>query len=172
MRYLLILGLVFASAVSAATYKWVDKDGNVHYSDTPVEGAERVDLPEPMVFSAPEASDGRRTKTEEPAEEDAAGYTEFRFISPVQEQVFWAAGGEISVQMAVQPALRPGHEIRLYLDGTLSANPDGLAATLAGVWRGAHTLRAVIVDASGATVATAGPVTFHVKQHSIKNPKP
>ena len=157
------------------TYKWVDKDGNVHYSDQPVEGAEPVKLPEPTTFDAPEVRPGSMPRTDEreqPAKADTvAGYTDFGFISPKQDQVFWATGGEVPVQLSLRPGLREGHVINLYFNGELTASPmTGLGTTLQEAWRGAHTVRAVIVDAAGKEVASAGPVTFHVKQRSIANP--
>ena len=51
MRYLtftatLILSVALASAATASEiYKWTDEDGNVHYTDTPVnESSERLDI--------------------------------------------------------------------------------------------------------------------------------
>ncbi|HEX6929207.1 MAG TPA: DUF4124 domain-containing protein [Gammaproteobacteria bacterium] len=176
MRYfLLLLALLFMNAaVPAETYKWVDKDGNVHYSDTPVEGAETVELPEPTTFNAPDLPDRPSPSDETDSEEAAAAaYTGFAFISPKQDQVFWAAGGEIPVQLDVKPLLRQTHQIRLFYNGELvSGFPSRSAGTtLTGVYRGAHTVRAEIVDWTGDAVATAGPVTFHVKQRSIQNPQ-
>lgn len=41
MKFIILLLIVFYPVVSfAAVYKWVDESGRVHYSDTPVKGAE------------------------------------------------------------------------------------------------------------------------------------
>lgn len=171
--FLLFAALV-ASGALAGTYKWVDKDGNVHYSDQPVEGAEEVELPEPTTFDAPPAPRLAPSPSEadqEPQDEDF--YQQFTFISPKEEQVFWATGGEIPVHLALSPALRSGDSVQLYLDGELvePAPLAGLGTTLTGVYRGAHTVRAVVVTQDGRELAVAGPVTFHVKQRSIANPQ-
>lgn len=176
MRNLLLITMLLLVPVAlAGTYKWVDKDGNVHYSDKPVEGAEAVELPEPMVFDAPQVQprasrqgdEGEEKKPEQP------GYTDFNFISPKDDQVFWATGGEVPVQLGIKPGLRPGHRVLLYFDGELTEESPmaGLGTTLTDAFRGAHTVRAVVVNPAGDEIAIAGPVTFHVKQHSVANPR-
>lgn len=47
MKYKLLIGLVTLLSVvpvSAKVYKWVDENGQVHYSDTPQRGAETVNV--------------------------------------------------------------------------------------------------------------------------------
>lgn len=40
-----LMALALSTTVGASEiYKWTDDDGNVHYTDTPVEGAERLDI--------------------------------------------------------------------------------------------------------------------------------
>lgn len=160
-------------AVAGKLYKWVDEDGNVHYSDSPVEGAEAVDLPEPTTFDAPRVSPRPARPAPEEDPSAAFGYTEFEFISPKQDQVFWATGGEIPVQLDLVPPLQPGHELNLYFNGELTPDSPlaGLGTTLTGVYRGAHTIRAVIVGPDGEEIAATETVTFHVKQRSIANPR-
>lgn len=176
MRYLLPIALLMLVPVAlAGTYKWVDKDGNVHYSDKPVEGAEPVELPEPMVFDSPKLQPraSRPDNESEKRKPEQPGYADFNFISPKEDQVFWATGGEVPVQLAIKPGLRPGHRVLLYFNGELTEDPPmaGLGTTLTGAFRGAHTVRAVVVNPAGDEIATAGPVTFHIKQRSIANPR-
>jgi hypothetical protein len=44
-----LTGLLLAGAASAGVYKWVDKDGKVHYSDKPVAGAQEQQIRAPGV---------------------------------------------------------------------------------------------------------------------------
>lgn len=169
MRTILSVALVLLVPFAAAgTYKWVDKDGNVHYSDTPVKGAEEVDLPEPMVFDAPEVAP-LPPPDAEAAEEKPFNYKTFAFISPKQDQVFWNTAGAIPVQLDLEPGLQSGHEVQLYFRGE-RIDMNGLGTTLTEVYRGAWTIRAVVVGRDGKEIVAAGPVTFHVKQQSIANP--
>lgn len=177
MRTLIFIlaALLAAFAAHAGTYKWIDKDGKVHYSDTPPpQGAEEVELPKPTTFDAPEVSIPP-ARNADPDEPGARGYERFDFISPKQDQVFWATGGDIPVQLALQPGLRREHALALYFNGE-QIPLAGLGTTLTGVFRGAHTLRAVIVGADGAEFASTPTITFHVKQQSIPQqtarPKP
>ncbi|HEX7047354.1 MAG TPA: DUF4124 domain-containing protein [Gammaproteobacteria bacterium] len=167
LSFLIVLALL-APLAAAGTYKWVDKDGNVHYSDTPVKGAEEVDLPEPMVFDAPDVAP-LPPPDAEAAETEPFNYKTFAFISPKQDQVFWNTAGTIPVQLDLEPRLQQGHEVQLYFRGE-RIDMTGLGTTLTEVYRGAWTIRAVVVGPDGKEIATAGPVTFHVKQHSIANP--
>lgn len=166
--FLIFVALFIAAPAVAGTYKWVDKNGNVHYSDTPPpEGAEEVELPKPMTFDAPDVAP--RPEPPERNEDPASAYRTLEFISPKQDQVFWATGGEIPARLSVEPALRRGHRVQLFLDGELTPDSPlaGLGATLTGVFRGAHTLRAVIVDVDGNELFASPTVTFHVKQRAI-----
>lgn len=163
-----LLAVALPLVALAGTYKWVDKNGNVHYSDTPPpEGAQEVELPKPMTFEAPDVP--HRPAPDRVEAEAAPAYRRFEFISPKQDQVFWAVGGEVPVQLAVEPALRDGDRVQLFVNGELTANSPlgGLGTTLTDVYRGAHSLRAVIVDVDGNEILSTAPVTFHVKQRSI-----
>lgn len=176
MRYLIILltVLLLTPAVMAGAYKWVDKDGNVHYSDTPVDGAEPVQLPPPATYEAPQLPPRQRAEPGEQAKDDTkADFAQLAFVSPRQDQVFWATGGDIPVYVSIKPGLLPDHRLNLYFNGVLTKNSPlpGPGTTLTGVQRGAHTLRAVILDASGEQLAASETVTFHVKQRSILNPQ-
>lgn len=44
---LVIIVLVAGSLSRAEMYTWTDKDGSVHFSDTPVAGAQKKSMPEP-----------------------------------------------------------------------------------------------------------------------------
>lgn len=176
-RYYLLhvlLGLLLACSAGAATYKWVDKDGKVHYSDTPVEGAERVDLPSLPTYAAPVAPKQKSSKIQEDNadtgaddEGDASAYTSLAFISPKPDQVFWATGGKLPVQLDLKPALQKGDRIDLYLNGSKVESLTGLGTTLTEVYRGAHSLRAVVVGPDGAAKLSAESGTFYIKQQSI-----
>jgi len=45
MRLALIFSLLLFTVLSqAAVYKWIDKDGKVHYSDKPIENSDVVEF--------------------------------------------------------------------------------------------------------------------------------
>lgn len=178
--FLFAVILATVGGVAAGTYKWVDEEGNVHYSDQPVEGAEEVNLPKIPTYDAPvdkaelerRREERRARADEEDEKEDEAGaaYREFHFISPKPDQVFWALGGKLPVQLSLKPALKPGDRVVLFLNGQQVANLQGLGTTLNEVYRGAYSLRAVVQGPDGAAKISTESGPFYVKQQSIANP--
>ena len=54
----LLLCCLAATAVLGDTlYKWVDSQGNVHYSDKPQPGAQKLTLPKATTYTAPTAGE-------------------------------------------------------------------------------------------------------------------
>ncbi|MDH5275922.1 MAG: DUF4124 domain-containing protein, partial [Gammaproteobacteria bacterium] len=145
----LLLALVLGSA---DVYRWVDADGQVHFSDRPVQGAERITL-----TASPPASPARNASpiisTEARDDEPPAaitGYQSLTITRPTQEQVLWNIEGQLDVAAEVQPALQPGHALRFHLDGRMMLAEAGASqARFSEVFRGEHTLRVDAVDASG-----------------------
>lgn len=163
--------LVLPAAHAGKLYKWVDENGTVHYSDSPREGAKEINPDEFVgVYEAPSLPPPRPRA--EASQDQAPAYRSIEFISPKQDQVFWAAGGEIPVYIKLQPPLADGHTLRLFLNGNMVREKlHSTSTTLTDVWRGAHTLRVVVEDAIGQELAASETITFHVKQRSLANPQ-
>lgn len=165
--------LLLAALPAAATevYRWVDADGQVHYSDQWRPGAEKIRLQETAVFSAPKVA------ATAPAAKAAAGappagrYGSLEIASPAQEEVLWNIEGQLRVSVRVNPGLQPGHGLRLYLDGAAQDLPPGSTEIqLKDVFRGVHTLKAQVVNEAGTVLIESQPTTFSVRQTSIANP--
>ncbi len=176
MRSLALLACLLAGMALASTevYRWVDKDGVVHFSDRPSEGAERVELPDAQTFSAPPVQPraSRSSSTTTGTDEDVFRYEEFDFVNPRQEEVLWNIEGQLDVSMRLQPRLQTGHQVSLYLDdepvGGMRQNR--LQVRLTDLSRGLHVLRAEIRDVTGLVLIKTQPRTFSVQQTSILNP--
>jgi hypothetical protein len=169
---LLVLALLAAPAFAGQTvWKWVDDKGVTHYSDRPVQGAQRVeisvgsradtvqDLPSPSSSS---------TRTPAPV----TNYREFEIWKPGNDDSVVNSGGVVDVRMRIDPVLQPGHSIYLYLDGRLVEDfPAGaLEGSLKDVPRGVHSLIAVIQDRAGKRLQETAPVRFNVRQESVAQP--
>lgn len=170
--FLLAVCLVVTPAVGEEAYRWVDENGVIHYSDTPFPGAERVELGEVQTFSAPTAPD-RPSPPSPSAGQDAAMdlYPTFRIVQPAPEQTIRDNSGTLDVSLEVEPRIRTGHRLELFLNGQ---SVDGIPRattrfTIDGVPRGEHTLRAELRDGSGNPVAESPTVRFFVMQTSIQN---
>lgn len=170
LAFLLLAALLSPPAVSQEIYRWVDKNGVVHYSDQPGPGAERVTItgtvarpPAPDETPALYQSDRRQ----EPA--TASTVRSLSISSPANDEAFFGSDASVSVALELDGELQPGQEVALFLDGR-RVPTDGLSTTLTGVGRGTHFLRAAVLDESGSPVITSGQITFHVRQASIATP--
>lgn len=174
----LLIALTAGTAHAATVWKWVDANGVTHYSDRPVEGAEAIELssaqsiplatpraPAPSTrASGPQSSSAAERGTAQP-------YTRFDVTSPGQQETLWNIEGTLEVSVAIEPVLQNGHRLDVYLDG----QRQNLAATtptftVPEVYRGVHTLQAVVVDDAGNEVLRSLAVTFMVQQTSLLNP--
>jgi Domain of unknown function (DUF4124) len=173
MRYLLLFAvLVLGSAGAAEVYRWVDKDGVVHYSDQWQPGAETIRLQNsPTYRGRNSAADGAPPEAPPDPESANTGYRELTILSPAQEEVLWNTGGKLRVSLQVTPSLQAGDRLRLFLDGTERELPAGsTGVNLEDVYRGVHTLIAEVVNQQGAVQVKSAPTTFVVRQTSVAQP--
>ncbi len=155
-------------ALADEAYVWTDEDGVVHYSDRPQPGAKRVELQAPNASrasarrGADEADDGDDT-----AEQAAPfRYESFEVASPGPEETLWNIEGTLNVTLALTPALRPEHQIRVYFDG----NPRLVNSTtfqIDEVWRGVHNLQAEVLDETGNMMIRSRTNRFYVQQNTV-----
>jgi hypothetical protein len=179
-KWLILLSALSVSSVSGApAWTWVDASGTVHYSDTPVPGAKQIELPGAQSFaganrslpatSAANANSAARA-TPQPAQ-PATAYRTFNIVSPGQQETLWNVGATLNVQVLVEPRLQPNHRIDVFIDGQRrNLNVTGTQLAVPDVFRGIHTMQAVIVDQRGTEVLRSLATTFMVQQTSIQNP--
>ncbi len=163
--------LVSGIVAAAEVFRWVDDDGQVHYSDRPQEGAESVILPEAQTFTAPVIERSRRTADDAKAEA-ASNYRKLTITRPADGQAAWDNPGDVAVALSLAPKLQSQHTVVLYMDGETagSSSSGDLTFNLTGVLRGTHALRAVVQDATGNSLIESSPVTFTVHKTSVLNP--
>ncbi len=170
LRAVFMFFCLFATGAAAAqeAYRWVDEDGVVHYSDRFREGAEIVQLPSSNVTTvrrvpkrSAEAADAK-----DKAEEPANGYASIEIVSPQAEETLWNIEGVLNVSVVLQPGLRPGHQVRAYLDGEMQPM-SGTNFQLQEVWRGVHNIQVEVVDATGKVMIRSQPNRFYVQQNTV-----
>jgi hypothetical protein len=172
MRSLLILaGLAMSLAASAQEiYRWVDKDGIVHYADQPgSDKAVLITVIEPNSFESADAPANAAT-TEEPEDVDAPAYRSLSITSPTPDQVFFGADAVVTATADLDGTLEPDHSVVFFLNGE-RRDADGLSLELPNLPRGSYFLRASILDAAGKPVISSPQTTFHVRQPSINSPQ-
>ena len=174
MRILLILaGMALSlAAASQEIYRWVDKNGQVHYSDQPDSpNAELINVIEPNAYEAVDAAQASSSGEAEEADEPGVSpYDSLSIVQPTPEQVFLGSDVVVTVVADLQGTLRPDHSVVFFLNGNRRQG-DGLSAEFSGLARGTYFLRASILDQNGDPVVTSQQTNFHVRQASTKNPQ-
>jgi hypothetical protein len=164
-----------AAALQAAqTWRWVDANGVVHYSDVPVPGAEPMDLGSRVV--TPKNPDAPRPVTNVPqasqaAEPSARPYARCVVSAPANEQNFQGVQA-ITVSLDILPALQAGHRVEVVMNGqAISGWPaDASSYTLPEVYRGSYILNVRVLDALGRQLCAGAPSSFHVRQATLYSP--
>jgi hypothetical protein len=173
-----LLAALAAPAHGAATqmWVWVDSNGVTHYSDRPVPGAKLISVAtmEPSEDARPAAP--RPTtppaSTPRPPQQSTGQYQVLEIFQPAENETFFGADAAVVVRIRSEPDLMSGDRMRLYLDGNLvDGEPTALEYSLSGLERGAHSLRAQIVDAQGKPKMLSDPRMIHMRQNTVIEPR-
>jgi len=170
-KWLILLSALSATSVSAApAWTWVDADGQVHFSDRPVPGARQVEL-QGAQGCGPSPAPPALTAGAGPTGTAQAPYRAINIVSPAEQETLWNIGGNLNVQLQFEPPLAVGHRFYLALDGARrDLSTTNLRQTLPNVFRGAHTLQVVVIDAAGTELLRSSARNFVVQQASVQNP--
>ncbi len=182
MRILLILaGLTLSlAAASQEIWRWVDKNGTVHFADQPgAPNAELITVLEPntsdsgsgaedsSAAGASTAASAGATPEESP---EVQPYDTLSIVSPTPDQVFFGADAAVTVAAELGGTLRPDHSIVFFVNGNRRP-ANSLSMELTDLDRGSYFLRASILDGNGKQVITSQQTTFHVREPSIRSPQ-
>ena len=177
MRILLILaGLALSlAAASQEIYRWVDKDGIVHYADQPGSAnAELINVIEPNAYEGAAATPGDNSGSASDSNANASAtvspYVSLSIVSPTPDQVFFGGDAVVTVSADLQGTLQPDHQVVFFLNGNRKP-AEGLSTELSGLDRGTYFLRASVLDQDGKPVISSQQIQFHVRQPSIKSPQ-
>lgn len=170
---LTFLSLALALAVDASeaqtVYKLVDKQGNIVFSDTPVTGAEAVEIqPTSTVTMAP-------VKLPAETAPDASmpvGYQKVVINTPSNEAVFSNHPGPVIIAGSSTPPLKSGHKYRFLINGAPTAPLAEPHYALEQAERGDYSVILEIVDSNLHAVAQSRSITFYMKKHSKLFKKP
>jgi Domain of unknown function (DUF4124) len=153
---------------ATTTYRWVDAQGVVHYSDTPQPGAQKLEIAPAQTFQPaplPTTQSGREIGPR------ADEYT--CLITQPQSQQSIYAPETVPVSVQLSPELRSGDRVQVTFDGTAVSPVDdsGLDFQIDMPIRGQHEVTATVVDSNGKTVCTTPSVTFYVRRPSVLAPQ-
>ncbi len=171
--------LIATTALAQVAYTWVDKDGVVHFSDTPNQGAKTISLPNlessapaPKVESteslAPQANAAQKPTTEKKTKTDKPLPLSLTMLTPQHDETIRSNSGVINIQLEANRKLGIGEQLQLILDGKPYGAPQSrLTWQLNNIDRGTHTL-AVKAKRSGKLIASTSPITVHLHRASVK----
>ena len=166
---LVLIGLLATASALAQAYRWVDEDGITHFSDVPVEGAERIELSEyskntgARVFNTA----ARNSAPDEAAADAPFRYESFTVASPGPEETLWNIEGVLNVTLALTPGLQSGHQVRVYFDGE-QRMVSGTSFQIDEVFRGVHNIQAEVIDNTGRLMIRSDPNRFYVQQNVVR----
>ena len=165
------LGLLCATALAdngtTTVYKWVDAQGVVHYSDQPHPNAQKLEVRGAQTFSAPPVPQSSASAPVE-AQPSGPAYDSCSIAQPSDQQMLMNVYNTTAV-VQTSPPLRPGDQVHLFVDG--KQIPGSGTSFSFPVFRGQHSVQAVIEDNTGQIVCETASVTFFVHQPSIQNPQ-
>ena len=171
MKRILILLVLFACQANAEIYKSINADGEVVYTDTPTQGAEKLTMPALPTYTPPPAPASSFTPVQAP--ENADFYKTFVIVSPANEETIRNNLGILNIEAQLTPALqvRQKHRVQFFLNGEPYGTPIGKTSlTISNLDRGDYTLSATVVDADGEALISTGDIVLYMKRHSILNP--
>jgi len=155
------------SAHSTTVYKKYDSNGNLVFSDEPFEGAEAIDV-QPIPTINLHLPKNIPTSNTPPSPIATDTYKSLSITSPKAESSIVNTAGTSTLSVTSSPDLQNDHKYKLLLNGEAKGTQNSNSFALTGLFRGAHTAVVQIVKSSGEVVKVSSPVTFYVRQHSIR----
>jgi len=162
-----------ARAGSPTLYKTVDANGVVPYSDQPSPGAQKISV-NAQPLSSPGSSSSSTYQTDSPATRSPSAapaaplHPSCEIAEPKPEQVYFDTQ-TVTVRMRLDPPALASLTTVLTFDGT-EIEGDGRSFVLNPVYRGEHSVAAVVHDATGAVACQTSSVTFYVRDASLLQP--
>jgi len=152
------------SLAAQKVYRVVDEQGRVTFTDNPERGGEAVVLaPLPSVSSSSPVSSPAASQ---PSQKRSPGppfmpYDRFTIAYPAHKARLNSAA--TAVEIALSPALRDDHQLRLRLNGEINQSAmHSNAFWIANLPAGVHQLQAELLDAQGRVRHQTPMVRFHV----------
>lgn len=158
MRFIALYLLFFLTAATQADiYQSNDQQGHPSYSDQPSDDSKVITLTPTNTIKAVEPIPYRATT---PAQIPAAIYEHLRIESPRNDSLIGNGLYPFNVTLSLQPALKSGHSIVLFIDGKVQSKGQLLSRQVASIERGKHQLEAKVVDSNGKTLITSPVITL------------
>lgn len=160
----MLASLWLTSTAVATVYKWIDKNGVVHYSDKPVPGATPVVVAPAQTYQAPKPIAAKPAQNNPVAgvSTEELGCT---LQTPIDGQTF-ANTTSVVFNFAGPKGTTPVLELD---NRRFTAKPNGIAIVVEPIVRGEHAARMVFLRAGGAVLCSTPRIKFVVRQPGLLN---
>ncbi|MFJ4141897.1 DUF4124 domain-containing protein [Pseudomonas sp. NPDC089734] len=160
------LSLMSILPATADVYTYIDANGNRVFTDQPHKNAKRVEIPPSnnMTGSPPT----RTVSPPKPKVKAIFHYQLLRILAPEPDTAVRSQSGDMIVTVTSEPALQPGHNYRLLLDGQVVGQPGRSPVfSLSNIDRGTHQLSVEIFDELGRVLEKTPNQPFHMLRISL-----
>ena len=160
----IILLLIFSATAHAELYKKVDEQGNVTYSDVPSGTAKPVQPPGLTTYGTPAQHKQTGKKSADTPKPATTNYTTAVIASPANDEALRDNNGNLTVKINLEPQLdiQAGNKLVLLLDQKSAAVAQTPEIALKDVERGAHALKAQVIDATGRVLKESAEINFQM----------
>jgi hypothetical protein len=164
LNLLFVINLVYADI-----YKWVDSSGGVHYSDTPEQGAQRIELPGIQSFSPADPANSKSDENQTVEGLNAEKYYKsLSIVQPTDQATIRNNQGSVLVNADIEPALKPENLLQIIFDGNPWGKPQpNLSFGFNNINRGTHTIAVQVLDKNGNMLLTSKPVQFFMQRPRV-----
>jgi hypothetical protein len=158
-------------ARAVTVYKWVDSHGVIHYSDQPHQNAKKLDIVGAQTFTPPPVPPAAEESAPSEPSAPVHAYSSCQITYPANQQMLMNVY-KVTAVVQTTPGLHAGDRMHLFLDGKQLPPGSSSAGTTFTfpVYRGQHSLEAIVEDGTGQIVCESSSITFYVHQPSIQNP--
>lgn len=169
---LILIALLLAAALpaSAQIYKYTDANGKTVFTNQPPTNvdAKPVELP-PTNTVGPQAPVAAPSDSGTQDQSNRA-YAILALSNLPNDEAMRANNGTFTVDVVVQPALAPDHQLQLILDGQPYGPPtSNTSIDMQNIDRGDHTLAVQVLQGSRILQSSA-PVSFTLQRISTNSP--
>jgi hypothetical protein len=168
--FLLLLLISLATATHAEVYRSIDKQGNIIFSDTSSDNAEKIELKESYTYTPPVIIDIVNDDSPPPPVEIAVPEYSLVITAPGQNEALRENAGDITIISTITPELNIERDDKLIfsLDGQLKSEVQNATSyTFTNVDRGSHIAVVSVVDITGKVIKSSKSILFHVLRAGV-----
>jgi len=155
------------SAEDKSIYKNTTEQGVTEFSDLPGKNSKEINIPAMNTYKETLST---KKNVKEPVKEGELKYSLLTISSPSNDAQVRSNAGKISISIHSTPSLKPGHTVKITIDGkpdlTLTGSSNSI--TFSNISRGTHTAEASILNQDGKVLIKSPSIKFHLLRFAFK----